>query len=71
MKIYQVTWVFDRTRRWGFVKADSEEQAIEILVAKTQDLTYGHKVVGEVSENWISPQSICLNFENTATYQSF
>lgn len=71
MKLYYATWSYAKRRYSGFIKAENEEQALEILIPKTQDYTYGHRIVGEVSENMISPQSLCINFPNTVDYQTF
>lgn len=68
MKLYHATWTYAKRARYGFIKAENEEQALEILISKTQVYTYGHKIVGETSENMISPQSLCINFPNTVNY---
>lgn len=71
MKLYHATWSYAKRARYGFIKAENEEQALEILISKTQDYTYGHRIVGETSENMISPQSLCINFPNTVNYDYF
>lgn len=71
MKLYHAAWTYAKITRYGFVKAENEEQALEILISKTQDYTYGHRIIGEASEHMISPQSLCINFPNTVDYQLF
>lgn len=68
MKLYHASWTYAKRTRNGFIKAEDEEQALEILISKTQAYTYGHRIVGEVSEHMISPQSLCINFPNTVDY---
>lgn len=73
MKIWQV---YFRNREIsnnavaGYVKANSREEAYEITQSK---LRKGGEVtaVYEASENWITPQSLTINFRNTAEYTLF
>lgn len=73
MKIWQVCW---RSRQngyqsaFGYVKARSADEAYDITKAKLQK---GFEVtaVYEATENMITPQSLTLNFANTAEYTLF
>lgn len=71
MKLYRATWSYAKIARYGFIKAENEEQALEILISKTQEFTYGHRIIGEASEHMITPQSLCINFPNTVDYFLF
>jgi hypothetical protein len=70
MNIWQVYW---RNRHggyysgFGYVKANTADEAYDITKAKLQK---GCEVtaVYKASENWITPQSITLNFVNTSEY---
>lgn len=69
MKIYQVYWMNKETRarHFGYCKADSHDEARNVVQEKLQPgciVTH----VYEASENWITPQSLTINFPNTSEY---
>ncbi len=72
MKIFRVYWrektaPKEKLDYWGFVKAESEEDALRITNSMLDDqheATEAH----EAAEHMITPRSITLNFENKAEY---
>lgn len=70
--LYKAYWRndIDRKRHHGFVKACDPENAFDIV---TKNLQAGSYVVAiyKASENEITPQSLCINFENTTQYKLF
>lgn len=72
MKIFRVYWrektaPKEKLDYWGFVKAESEEDALRItngMLDDQHEATEAH----EAAEHMITPRSITLNFENKAEY---
>ena len=70
--LYQAYWRNndDRLSHHGFVKADSHDEAYDIV---TKNLQKGYYVtaVYEAHEHQITPQAIKNNFPNTTDYHLF
>ena len=68
--IWMVFWKFEGGSYAGFVKANTRNGAVRIANRKLQQ---GAIVTGcvEAHQHQITPQSITLNFQNTAEYRFF
>lgn len=70
--LYQAYW----RNRWnrilcnGYVKAANIDEAYDIMIEKLQE-GYDVTAIYEAKEHQITPQSICVNFANTADYELF
>lgn len=71
MKIWQVYWRDENRNTYcGYVKASGRNAAYDITQGM---LRKGCRItaVYEASENWITPQSLTINFTNTTDYVLF
>ena len=68
--LYFVSWTYDGEARRGFLKAKDETEARSILktLLKPECVI---KRITEAFEHQITPQSLTLNFANTADYTLF
>ena len=70
MRIWQVYWRDRRTGldpAHGYVKAESRDDAYDIAKSMLRE-GYEVTAVYEATENWITPQSLTMNFRNNTDY---
>lgn len=74
MKIWQAYWrdrgTGKRVPAPGYVRAESRDEAYDIVKSMLHE-GYEVTAVYEASENWITPQSLTLNFPNESEYTLF